>query len=149
MYEIRVRFINGAGKSEFSQPSHRAKTNKASLPETCAAPTVDKIGENYVVLAITIPPEGGAPVKHFHLDGMSLDDNSTVSVKVTRSDSDVSGDVALYRLGGLKPGDSYVFRVKAESAVGFGSFSTWTRETQIPAPDDGRKSGASSVTAKK
>lgn len=145
MYEVRVRFVNGAGKSEFSQPSHRAKTNKASLPETCAAPSVDKVGEGFVVLAVTIPPEGGAPVKHFHLEGMSLDDNSTVAAKVTRSDTDVSGDVALYRLASLKLGNSYVFRVKAESAVGFGQFSGWTKEILIPAPDDGRRSGGSSV----
>lgn len=149
MYEVRVRFVNAAGKSEFSQPSHRAKTNRASLPETCDAPVVDKIGENYVVVAVKLPPEEGAPVKHFHLEGMSLDDNSTVANKVTRSDTDVSGDIALYRVTGLKPGDTYVFRVKAESAVGFGQFSPWTKETLIPALEEGKKSGGSSVTSKK
>ncbi len=132
MYEMRVRFVNGAGPSDYSQPSHRAKTNKASLPKQLEVPEIYNVGDNFVMLEVGIPVEGGAPIKYFILEAMSLDDNSTQVCKFTRNETDKSLTKVKYRIQGLKGGDSYVFRGRAESAVGLGSFSGWTEEVKIP-----------------
>lgn len=132
MYEMRVRFVNGTGPSEFSPPSHRAKTNKASLPKQLDVPEVYNIGQNFVMLELCIPAEGGAPMKQFIVEAMSLDDNSTLVSKFTRNESDKPMTKVKHRIQGLKSGESYVFRSRAESEVGLGPFSGWTKEVKIP-----------------
>lgn len=144
MYEMRVRFVNSAGTSPFSQPSHRAKTNKASLPKQLEIPEVYNVGQNFVMLEVGIPSESGAPIKQFILEAMSLDDNSTQVCKFTRNESDKPLTKVKYRIQGLKGGDSYVFRGRAESEVGLGPFSSWTKEVKIPDEDvnDNASSGS-------
>ena len=144
MYEVRACFSNSAGKGEFSHPSHRAKTTKASLPEMCESPLIQSVGMNYVILQLEIPEEGGAPIRHFHIESMDLDTNATQNFTLTRNEYDIqvakenkSKGVKVpeerlsYRVEGLKVGGSYVFRVRGESDVGSGPFSVWSLEVNL------------------
>jgi hypothetical protein len=161
MYEIRCCFWNSSGKGEFSHPSHRAKTTKASLPEICEAPLVRNFGLNYVNLELIIPEEGGAPVRYFHIESMDLDSNATLNYMLTRNECDIQASInnkklkkqeskgrvmfseerkgkeeeeketLPYRIEGLKIGGSYVFRARAESEVGSGPFSVWSLEANL------------------
>jgi hypothetical protein len=130
LYEFRVQFENDAGKSVFSQPSHRAKTNKALLPGACGVPSIAAKGVDYITLSFPMPSEGGAPIRVFTLEVMDLDDNETRVVKHTRNASDEESVVRV-RVPSLKPGGSFIFRVRAESEVGLGPYSEWSPEAKL------------------
>lgn len=146
MYEIRLRFINAAGVGNFSAPSHRAKTNKAALPGGCEAPEILTIGHNYLLLELVVPViEGGAAIRAFHIENMDLDDNRTTVYKCLRNSS-ITGtglsSMESYRMENLIPGHSYLLRCRAESAVGFGPFSPWTKEVSIPLHEEDEAAAA-------
>jgi len=142
MYEFRVRFINAAGKSEFCLPSHRAKTNSASPPGVCGPPVVTDISFDFVQLQITVPSEGGSHIHCFEVEALNLDENSsstssTSTHRISRNESDIS-KIFVCRVSGLTPQCAYMFRCRAESAVGTSaSFSDWTAEVQTLAPELG------------
>lgn len=131
MYEIRVRFVNAAGVSEFSTPSHRAKTNKALPPDPCIVPTIVTYGPTYIILEITIPNEGGCPIRMFSIEILNLEENLTTISNHSFSEPDYENKIK-YRIQGLIPNNSYIFRCRSESEVGSGGFSPWTEEVKLP-----------------
>lgn len=131
MYEIRVRFVNVAGVSQFSTPSHRAKTNKALPPDPCTVPTIVSFGKSYVILEISIPKEGGCPIRLFTIEILNLEENITTVSNHSFSEPDFE-DKIRYRIQGLVSNNSYIFRCKGESEVGPGGFSPWTQEVKLP-----------------
>ncbi|RYH20344.1 hypothetical protein EON65_23735 [archaeon] len=133
MYEVRVAFVNSAGQGVFSMSSHRAKTNQASAPAACAVPSVVRLGPKYMVLDVTVPSEGGAPVRFFHIECMDLDDSNTLKLRYSRNALDLDTAVQ-YRIENLRPGGSYLVRCCAESSVGTGAFSPWSKEIELMAP---------------
>lgn len=147
LYEFRVQFVNDAGASPFSQPSHRAKTNKALLPNPCEVPTVAGMGVDYLTLTFLLPHEGGSPIRVFTLEVMDLDENETRVVKHTRNASDEEATVRV-RVPNLRPGGSFIYRVRAESEVGLGPFSDWSKECKLELPTMDAKATASAVVTK-
>lgn len=147
LYEFRVRFINEAGKSVYSQPSHRAKTNKALLPGACETPHIITKGPDFILLRVSVPTEGGSVVKMFTFEAMDLDENATREVKQSRNSSDTESYIQC-RVAGLKPGGSYLFRCRAESEVGLGPYSDWTAEVKLELVEFNAKDTAAAVVAK-
>eukprot|EP00981_Chlorochromonas_danica_P005093 scaffold1034_cov175-Ochromonas_danica.AAC.19 len=133
MYEVRVAFANKAGQGNFSDSSHRAKTNKASPPAACQVPTIISLGTTFMVLEVTVPNEGGATVRFFQIEYIDLDDSNTVKLRLSRNALDQDATVQ-YRLDHLRAGGSYLVRCCAESSIGPGPFSPWTKEVDLPAP---------------
>jgi hypothetical protein len=131
----------------FSQPSHRAKTNKAMLPNQCDVPVVATLGVDFVIMRVTVPSAGGAPIKTFSLEVIDLDENDTRVVQTSRNASDQEPTI-LIRATALKPGGSFIFRVRAESEVGLGAFSEWTAETKLMMPELDAKDTAALVVSK-
>eukprot|EP01032_Pedospumella_encystans_P012810 gene12810-14791_t len=146
--EFRVCFVNDAGKSEWSQPSHRAKTNKAQLPAKCATPTIHSMGPDSITLHLLVPAEGGAPIRLFCLEVMDLDANETRVIKHTRNAQD-AGESLMARIPSLKPGGAFIFRARAESDVGNGEFSEWTEEVKLLIVEHNARDTAAAVIAKK
>lgn len=133
LYEFRVQFVNIAGTSDYSQPSHRAKTNKAALPGDCSPPVVVRIGENFCVLEAILPTEGGARIKYLNVEVVDLDGDGVRIERLSRDNLDNDGTVTC-RIPNLKPGACYIFRCQAESPVGCGVYSSFSPEIQLPAP---------------
>lgn len=160
MYEVRVAFANKAGQGNFSDSSHRlvislhcstllllpwlilyikchlidrAKTNKASPPAVCQVPRIISLGTTFMVLEVTVPNEGGATVRFFQIEYIDLDDSNTVKLRLSRNALDQDATVQ-YRLDHLRAGGSYLVRCCAESSIGPGPFSPWTKEIDLPAP---------------
>ena len=105
----------------------RATTNKASAPGICQPPHVVDISFDFVQLEIGVPSEGGSRVHCFEVEAMNLEDNCTTQHKLTRYPGDTS-ERFLGRLSGLTPDCAYLFRCKAEGAVGDSvTFSEWVR----------------------
>ncbi len=77
--EFRVRCENEAGFSFPSRQSRRVKTNSADPPKQCVPPLLLDIGVSSVVLTITVPPCGGAPITNLVLESRDLDVNVTVT----------------------------------------------------------------------
>ncbi|KAJ1439186.1 hypothetical protein B484DRAFT_415959, partial [Ochromonadaceae sp. CCMP2298] len=148
LYEFRVRLLNAAGFSPFSQPSHRAKTNRALVPAACAAPACLSVGFDYVILRIEVPAEGGSAVKMFTVEVLDLDAQADAAETAAEAGEVEEGDEARIvllkrhssdreremqcRVPDLRAGGIYVFRVRAESLVGVGGFSEWSGEVQLP-----------------
>lgn len=130
MYEVRMCFVNNAGQGAFSDSSHRAKTNVASPPSACQLPVVIGLGARHIVLEVTVPFEGGAAVRFFQIEHMDLDDSTTVKLRLARNAMDQSTTVQ-YHLEQLRSGGSYIVRCCAESSVGPGPFSPWTKEINL------------------
>lgn len=141
MYEARVRFFNNSGPSEYSPPSHRAKTNKAALPAACEVPIVLQLGASFILIEMKVPHEGGSPVRYFHVEDLDLDQNATNHLRCSRNELDTS-DTITFRISNLMVNTSHILRCRAESAVGLGPFSPWTTEITLL-----EESIAGSVTA--
>jgi len=109
---------------------NRAKTNSASPPGVCVAPTVTDVSFDFVLLQISIPSEGGSHIDCLEVEALNLDENSSINSttathRIARNASDVS-KLFLCRIPGLTPQCAYMFRCRAESAVGASaSFSDW------------------------
>jgi hypothetical protein len=144
LYEFRVQFVNIAGTSDYSQPSHRAKTNKAALPGDCDPPVVVRIGENFCVLEAVLPAEGGARIKYLNVEVVDLDGDGVRIERLSRDNLDNDGTVTC-RIQNLKPGACYVFRCQAESPVGCGAYSNFSPEIQLPVALDGTEAASSST----
>jgi len=134
MYEFRTMFFNGAGGSVFSLPSHRAKTNEASLPNICEKPVLLDVQKTYALFEIKIPFEGGSTVHSIHFEILNIDDNVASRKEVfQRGKNDLKTMQCCVK--NLRLQCSYIFRCKAESYVGIGGFSEWTEEIKLSVVD--------------
>lgn len=118
------------------------------MPSVCSKPIVASITSNTVVLHITVPPEGGSPVRMFTVDCIDMDENMSVLIKQSRNILDQE-PVITCRVLNLKPGSAYIFRCYAESLVGSGPFSPWTEEIRLPeeGPNDALAAAAATAAA--
>ena len=121
----------------------RAKTNKAQLPGTCEIPKVATLAFDFVIMRLNLPAPGGAPLRMFTLEVMDLDENETRTVKHVRNAAD-DGTTVLIRVPNLRPGGSFMFRVRAETEVGAGAFSDWTSEIKLELTEVNAKDTAAS-----
>lgn len=100
------------------------------MPDICSSPAIIEIGQKHILLEIAVPSAGGAPIKCFHLEVCNLQDNSTKAIKIPRNESDNS-ETMQYKLQNLSPNGYFMFRCRAESAVGMGKYSMWTGEIKL------------------
>lgn len=85
-----------------------------------------------IILALPVPSDnGGVPITIFTVDSINLDDNTTRMVQQSRNVLDEAPQLHC-RIKDLIPGNSYIFRCRAESVVGPGVYSPWTSEILIP-----------------
>jgi hypothetical protein len=110
---------------------YRAKTNQASPPAACQIPAIVNVGTSYIVLDVKVPFEGGAVVRFFHIECMDLDDSGTVKLRLSRNALDQDPTIQ-YRLEHLRAGGRYLVRCCAESSVGAGAFSPWSKAIELP-----------------
>jgi len=93
-------------------------------------PVIVNVGVKHMVVEVTVPYEGGAAVRFFQIEYMDLDDSNTVKLRLSRNALDEDKTVQ-YRLEHLRPGGSFIVRCCAESSVGPGPFSPWTKEIEL------------------
>ncbi len=88
------------------------------------------------MIEVTLPQtEGGSPITLVVVEAMDLDQNATTTFQFHRNELDTEY-VVQYRLNKLRPGGSFVFRARAESAVGTGPFSDWSEEINLVSPEN-------------
>ena len=140
VYEFRVAFRNVNGLSQYTPPSHRAKTNRAEAPKQCIPPTVLHFASSSAQLLLQIPSPGGAPVTELIVETRNLDTNEVARDSFTR-EKDALKDQKII-IAGLIPGGYYHFRAQAVNLVGMGMFSPWCKEIQLPKPLAGESADA-------
>ena len=117
------------------------------MPGVCELPTITTLAVDFVTLMVSVPSAGGAAIKMFTVEIIDLDENDTRIVKHSRNASDQERSIMI-RVPNLKPGGSFIFRVRAESEVGWGPFSEWTKEIKLNMPELDAKSTAAAVIAR-
>ena len=147
VYEFRISFSNSSGPSHYSMPSLRAKTNKADPPGLCNQPQIVGIVDTSVIIEITVPEKGGAPINEFPLEIRDVDVSSIREDCWVVSDQTAldSGKVEC-TIDGFRPGGTFQVRIKAQNFVGSGDWSMWSAEIVIPErrkgePPPGEKGG--------
>jgi hypothetical protein len=137
VYQFRIRFKNDADYSEYSDPSHKVKTNKAEPPSQCSPPSVARplmAGDTSILLSLPFPSSpGGAPITSFWLEYRDVDLNITLSQGVSMQDRPLGSQGSIDMLiSSLRPTGFYQFRVRAENLVGPGQYSEWSDEIEMP-----------------
>jgi len=132
VYEFRLQYVNEAGSSQFSLPSHRAKTNRAEVPAVSLPPITHEILAKSVVLSLHVPQQGGAPINCFTIEYRDVD-YSTVKQEIFKlKDGTVVTERPLMTIYSLRPGGTYQFKSRAENLVGAGDFSVWGDDVVMP-----------------
>lgn len=130
IYEFRVSCANSIGSTVFSHPSQRAKTNQIRVPLAFNAPFILHIKDSIVFLRCVSPliESDGSPVTTVHIDTKDVIKKSSQYIHTA---FEVVFD-SKYAIGPLRPGGSYQFRVRGESAQGSGPASAWSETAVVP-----------------
>lgn len=133
LYEFKMQFINKSGISDWSPPSHRAKTNRAEVPEVSKEPEIVEIMDQVVQISLHVPPQGGAPITSFTIEMRDLDEIGELRTEkhVVRDKKELLSRPLVF-IEDLKKGGSFQFRSRAENIVGAGEFSLWSIEANTP-----------------
>ena len=135
VYEFRLQYVNESGSSQFSLPSHRAKTNRAEVPAVSLPPKTQEISAKSVVLSLHVPPQGGAPITSFTIEYRDID-FSTIKQEILKlKEGTVLTERPLMTIYSLRPGGTYQFKSRAENLVGAGDFSVWGDDVVMPEED--------------
>ncbi len=121
----RIRAVNGAGEGSWSRTANA--TTPAATPGTPSNVSAAPDGENAINVSWDPPTDdGGADITGYDLQ-VSTDgsDNSYSGLTST------SGSVRTYVHGGLKPGETRHYRVRARNQAGPGEFSSSVSATTL------------------
>lgn len=134
-YEFRVCFANETGRSEYSIPSQRSRTNRATIPDVCKTPKCVDIMQSHLVMGFQQPTNGGNAIINFMLKFECMDRDSVTGLTTTQL-LRVMAHFSDYKIDSLKAGGSYRVCVRADNEVGEGPFSTWTKVYTLPKDND-------------
>ena len=121
VYEFKVSYSNDTGISSYSDPSHRAKTNKANPPEppTVFTPTDilpvirDAPEKGVVIFRATFERHGGAHISQYIIDVRNIDiDKEEQAAGISPDDSQAYHQVFFYRENHFASMKDLVFRVQ-------------------------------------
>lgn len=129
VYEFRICFVNKAGKSPYSGPSYRAKTNRADPPGTCATPEISMVLASSVTLLVPRPTHGGSEILAYTVEARDLDSSLVLE---TRHQARLGTAPFLCQIKDLQAKTTYQFRIRAESLVANGEYSFWSEEVELP-----------------
>lgn len=135
IYEFRVACRNAAGFSAYSNPSHRAKTNKARLPGPPVEFVITEVSETEVVFMAAWNEHGGAYIDRYSAEMLRKGASErSFSVVWDRPEplSAPLGPITLSIAEHIHKATFYQFRVRAESSLGRGPYSEWTEDVLIP-----------------
>jgi hypothetical protein len=141
-----MQYINKSGISDWSPPSHRAKTNRAEVPEVSKDPEIVEVMDQVVQIALHVPPQGGAPITSFTIEMRDLDEIGELRTEkhVVRDKKELLSRPLVF-IEDLKKGGSFQFRSRAENIVGSGEFSLWSIEANTPEEVKSKKTRADGV----
>ena len=135
IYEFRVACRNKAGFSAYSNPSHRAKTNKARLPGPPVEFVITDVSETEVVFMAAWNEHGGAYIDKYSAEMLRKGPSERSFAVVWDRPEPLSaplGPVTLSIAEHIHRATMYQFRVRAESSLGRGPFSEWTEDVLVP-----------------
>jgi hypothetical protein len=138
VYEFRVSVRNAAGFSDYSNPSHRSKTNKARTPGPPSDFTIIEVTPSLVTFTANWTMQGGAYIDMYLAEMLRKSENGnekTFRVKWERPGPPYDNphqSVTLTITDHLHPGEVYQWRVCAENEIGSGPWSEWTEDVLIP-----------------
>lgn len=121
-YTFQIAAENSAGWSEWSEPS--TKQTDPPVPKTLNQPTLRRATHHSAVIQWQHPPFTDVPVASFSFRHTTSADWSNEVVEIT----DVSPSLSQYVIPGLRPGQVYIFQVRAVNRYGMGIWS----ESSIP-----------------
>jgi len=110
-YQFAVRACNANGCGSWSTDS--ASATPATVPSTPSTPSATQSGEKRIAINWSAPSNGGSPITSY-------------TVQVDTTGNTKSATSSSYTWGGLTPGNSYRFRVRACNAIGCGSYSGYS-----------------------
>ena len=146
IYEFRVACRNAAGFSPYSNPSHRAKTNKARLPSAPAEFYISDVNEHEVALVASWTEHGGAYIDRYSAEMLRKTGGERTFAVVWDRPAPLSaplGPVVLSIAEHIHKATIYQFRVRAESDLGRGPFSEWSEDVLIPGESEEGNGGSS------
>ncbi|CAK9049049.1 unnamed protein product [Durusdinium trenchii] len=116
-YTFQISAENCAGWSEWSEPS--TKQTEPPVPKTLNQPTLRRSTHHSAVIQWQHPPFTDVPVDSFSFRHTTSADWSGEVVEIT----DVSPSLSQYVITGLRPGQVYIFQVRAVNRYGKGIWS--------------------------
>jgi len=151
IYEFRVAVKNAAGFSAYSNPSHRAKTNKARTPGPPSVFLIADVTSTQVTFTVNWALQGGAPIDMYLAEMLRKGDKEkTFRIKWERPGPPYANPhepVALSITDHLQPGQLYQWRMCAENEVGSGPWSEWSDEVMIPGTPEEAAAAAAAAEA--